>query len=324
MDIQVKKINEFNVNDRVDGYFLIKSSECRTSTNNKQYLDIDLGDKTGEINSKYWNMNEGDEQKYIPNTLVKIRGLVTSWQNNVQFKIERIRLTNESDEIEIEDFVPSAPYKSEDMFNEVINYTDKIKNENIKSIVEYIVDENKTKLMHYPAAKKNHHALRGGLLYHTTTMLKSAGKLSEVYTFLNTDLLFAGVILHDMAKIEEMLSSEFGIVSEYTVEGQLLGHIIQGIKNIEVVANGLGVDKETTMLLQHMILSHHYEAEYGSPKKPMIPEAQVLHYLDTLDASMYDMRKALNETKEGEFSDSIFSLDRRKIYKPTFERNKDY
>lgn len=323
MDIQVKKINEFNVNDRVDGYFLIKRSECRTSTNNKQYLDIDLGDKTGEINAKYWNLNEGDQENYIPNTLVKIRGLVTSWQNNVQFKIEKIRLTNENDEIEIEDFVPSAPYKSEDMFNDVIRYTDKIKNENIKSIVEYIVDENKVKLMHYPAAKKNHHALKGGLLYHTTTMLKSAEKLSEVYTFLNTDLLFAGVILHDMAKIEEMLSSEFGIVSEYTVEGQLLGHIIQGIKNIEVVANGLGADKETTMLLQHMILSHHYEAEYGSPKKPMIPEAQVLHYLDTLDASMYDMRKALNETKEGEFSDSIFSLDRRRVYKPNFEMKKD-
>lgn len=318
MDILEKRINEFNVNDRVDGYFLIKSAECRTSTNNKQYLDFDLGDKTGEINAKYWNINSGDEKKYIPNTLVKVRGLVTSWQSNIQFKIEKIRIINDNDKIEIEDFVPSAPYKTEDMFNDVIKYTDKIENENIKSIVEYIVDENKTKLMHYPAAKKNHHALRGGLLYHTTTMLKSAEKLSEVYTFLNTDLLFAGVILHDMAKIEEMLSSEYGIVSEYTVEGQLLGHIIQGIKNIEVVASGLGVDKEITMLLQHMILSHHYEAEYGSPKKPMIPEAQVLHYLDTLDASMYDMRKALSETNGGEFSDSIYSLDRRRIYKPKF------
>ncbi|GAA0177653.1 3'-5' exoribonuclease YhaM family protein [Clostridium sediminicola] len=323
MDILVKKINEFNVNDRVDGYFLIKRAECRTSTNNKQYLDFDLGDKTGEINAKYWNINSGDEKIYTPNTLVKVRGLVTSWQNNTQFKIEKIRLTNDNDSIEIEEFVPSAPYKAEDMFNDVIKYTDMINNENIKSIVEYIIDENKIKLMHYPAAKKNHHALRGGLLYHTTTMLKAAEKLSEVYTFLNTDLLYAGVILHDMAKIEEMLSSEYGIVSDYTVEGQLLGHIIQGIKNIEVVASGLGVDKEITMLLQHMVLSHHYEAEYGSPKKPMIPEAQMLHYLDTLDASMYDMKKALSDTNEGDFSEAIYSLDRRKIYKPRFGSEDD-
>jgi 3'-5' exoribonuclease len=323
MEIEVKKINEFNINERVEGYFMIKSSECRTSTNSKQYMDIDLGDKTGEINAKYWNMNEGDDKIYIPNTIVKIRGLVTSWQNNIQFKIEKIRVVDENDDIEIADYVPSAPYKPEEMLSVVMEFLEKIQSEDIKNIVEYIVDENKVKLMHFPAAKKNHHAIRGGLLYHTTTMLKAAEKLSEVYTFLNTDLLYAGVILHDISKIEEMLSSEFGVVSEYTIEGQLLGHIIQGIKNIEVVANGLGIDKEVTMLLQHMVLSHHYEAEYGSPKKPMIPEAQVLHYLDTLDASMYDMKKALNDTKEGEFSDSIFSLERRRIYKPLLSNKRE-
>jgi len=146
-------------------------------------------------------------------------------------------------------------------------------------------------------------------------MLRAGEKLCEVYTFINKDLLYGGIILHDLAKMDEMDSSELGIVSDYTVEGQLLGHIIQGIKNIEVAALSIGADKEITMLLQHMVLSHHYEAEFGSPKKPMFPEAQILHYLDVMDASLYDMHKAYNETNKGEFSEPIWSLDKRKVYK---------
>ncbi|MCY6483369.1 OB-fold nucleic acid binding domain-containing protein [Clostridium aestuarii] len=317
MDILVKKIEEFEVNDRVDGFFLIKSSECRTASNSKKYLDFTISDKTGEINAKLWNYNEGDEELYKPNVLIKVRGSVTLWQGNMQFKIDRIRVGSENEGVDISDFVPSAPYSPEKMYDEVIRYISKIENEDIKNIVETIIDEMADKLMHYPAAKKNHHAVRAGLLYHTTTMLKAGEKLSEIYTFINTDLLYGGVILHDMCKIDEMDASELGIVSDYTVEGQLLGHIIEGVKKIEVTAQKVGADKEITMLLQHMILSHHYEAEYGSPKKPMIPEAQMLHYLDILDASLYDMNKALNETKEGEFSNSIWSLEKRKIYKPS-------
>jgi 3'-5' exoribonuclease len=207
------------------------------------------------------------------------------------------------------------------MYEEMLKYILKIENEDIRKIVETIIDEKGEKIMHYPAAKKNHHAVRSGLLYHTTTMLRAGEKLSEIYTFINTDLLYGGIILHDMAKVDEMDASELGIVSDYTVEGQLLGHIIEGIKRIELAAEKIGADKEVTMLLQHMILSHHYEAEYGSPKKPMIPEAQLLHYLDILDASLYDMNKALGETKEGEFSSSIYSLDKRRIYKTKMNSN---
>ncbi|MCY6371392.1 3'-5' exoribonuclease YhaM family protein [Clostridium ganghwense] len=316
MDIVVKSIEEFEVNDKIEGYFIIKSAECRTASNSKKYLDFTIGDKTGEINAKYWNYKEGDEEIYTPNTLLKVRGLVTVWQGNNQFKIDRIRTTNKHDKVDISDFVPSAPNSAENMYDEVLKYILKIKNDDIRKIVETIIEQNVEKLMHYPAAKRNHHAIRSGLLYHTTTMLKAGEKLSEIYTFINTDLLYGGIILHDMAKINEMDASELGIVSDYTPEGQLLGHIIEGIKNIELVADKVGADREVTMLLQHMILSHHFEAEYGSPKKPMIPEAQLLHYLDILDASLYDMHKALNETKEGEFSNSIFSLDKRRIYKP--------
>jgi len=211
--------------------------------------------------------------------------------------------------------VLSAPYKSEDMFDTILEFIEKIENKDIRGIVENINLQCSNKMMHYPAAKSNHHAIRGGLLYHTTTMLKAGEKLLEIYTHLNKDLLYAGIILHDIAKIYEMDSSELGIVSQYTTEGQLLGHIILGINLIDRAGKELEADNEVIMLLQHMILSHHYEPEYGSPKKPMIPEAEMLHYLDILDARMYDMQKALHDVDEGDFSEKIYSLENITLYK---------
>ena len=179
--------------------------------------------------------------------------------------------------------------------------------------------------MYYPAAKSNHHSIKGGLLYHITTMLKLAENICGIYDFLNRDLVYAGVILHDMAKIKEMSSNEMGIVDEYTLEGTLLGHITQGIKEIEVIGKEVNADSKIIMLLQHMVLSHHYEPEYGSPVKPLIPEAEMLHYLDVMDARMYDMKKAIKETKENEFSERIWSLDSRRIYNHgMYEKNKNY
>lgn len=313
--MEIKNISEFKVGDKIDAFFLIRTSDCKTTINGKKYLDFTLADKTGDINGKLWDYEVGDENLYTVNNLIKVRGTVTEWQGSLQFKIDKIRLSKEEDGLNIEDYVPVAPYSSDDMIEILKKYTMKIENKDIKDIVSLVIKNNIDKLMYYPAAKKNHHSIRGGLLYHTSTMLKAGEKLSEIYDFLDTDLLYAGIILHDIAKIEEMDSSELGIVSEYTVEGQLLGHIIIGVNMVESAAKSVGADKEVSILLQHMILSHHYEPEYGSPVKPMIPEAEILHYLDIMDARMYDMKKALLETKEGEFSERIWSLDNKKVYK---------
>jgi len=154
-------------------------------------------------------------------------------------------------------------------------------------------------------------------------MLKTAEKLLEVYDFLDRELLFSGIILHDIAKIEEIEANYLGIALEYTFEGQLLGHIVQGIKKIDQAARRAGLDEETAILLQHMILSHHYEPEFGSPKRPMFPEAEVLHYLDILDARLFDMQKALGEVRPGGFSEKIWVLNNRRIYKPGWEMEED-
>lgn len=317
--MEYKKISELENGERIDGFYLVKSVELKTSSNNKKYLDFTLGDKTGEINAKLWEVADGDEEKYTNNVLIKVRGTVSSWQNSLQLKLERLREALPSDGVNIEDFVPVAPLDPEFMYAEIFKYVENMQNNDIKNIISIILEEKKEKLMHYPAAKKNHHAIKAGLLYHVLTMIRAGEKLCEIYSFINKDLLFGGIILHDLSKLEEMEASTLGIVSEYTIEGQLLGHITQGIKKVEIVAESIGADKEITMMLQHMILSHHYEPEYGSPVKPMFPEAELLHHLDIIDARMYDMKRVTSETEKGAFSEKIFSLEGRRIYKPSKE-----
>lgn len=314
-EILNKKINEFKQGERVEGFFLIKTLDLKTANaNGKKYLDFTIGDKTGDISAKLWEVSPQAEEEITKNIIVKIRGTVVAWQGSLQLKIERIRKTTKEDNVNIDEYVQSAPLKSEIMYDAIKAYIDQMTNEDIKNITLYMFEKNRDKLLYYPAAKKNHHAIKGGLLYHEYTMLRNAENLSNVYDFLNKDLLYAGVILHDLAKMDEMDSNEIGIVDEYTLEGAMLGHITQGIKNLQVAGEKLGTDKKILMLLQHMILSHHYEPEYGSPVKPMIPEAEMLHYLDIIDARMYDMRKAMNETEPGEFSERLWSLENRRVY----------
>ena len=204
------------------------------------------------------------------------------------------------------------------MFNELHKIVSSFKNDDIRNILLEILSIKKEKLLYYPAAKSNHHSIKGGLLYHILSMIKLGEKICELYSIVNKELLFAGIILHDIEKTEEMNSSELGIVSTYTVEGQLLSHLIQGITLVDRVSSKVGASSEIRMLLQHMILSHHYEPEYGSPIKPMIIEAELLHYIDVIDARMYDMKKILDGVDEGNFSERIFSLNNRKVYKPKF------
>jgi len=170
--------------------------------------------------------------------------------------------------------------------------------------------------MYYPAASKNHHAEFGGLLYHMKRMLMTGICVCGIYTNLNRDLIITGVIIHDMEKINEIESNEFGISPGYYFEGKMLGHIVQGIKTIDRLTLEMNFPREKAIMLEHMILSHHYEPEFGSPKKPLFPEAEMLHYLDIIDARMFDMEDALTAVLPGEFSERVFTLENRQLYKP--------
>jgi len=315
-----KDIKDFRANDFVVGYFYVRTSEMKQTATNSRYMNFTLSDKTGDINAKLWDGDEDNAKRYPAGIIVKAQGHIVEWQGQMQFKIERIRKTISDDNVSIDDFVPSAPESAESMLSYIEGVAAEIEDIDYKTIVLTLIDVYREKLLYFPAAKSNHHAVRGGLLYHISTMLKAAEALSGIYTgFLNRDLLYAGVILHDIGKIEEMKTGDSGLVEEYSVAGTLLGHISQGMMIIGNYAEKLNIDKEKTLMLQHMILSYHYLPEYGSPKYPHFPEAELLHYLDILDARMYDMKKITQGLEPGTFSERQRSLDNRAIYKPSYE-----
>ena len=149
-------------------------------------------------------------------------------------------------------------------------------------------------------------------------MMMMGERACQVYTNLSRDLLLAGVAIHDIEKLNEIISDKNGISPGYSLEGNMLGHIVQGVTLIHERCEKLGIGEEKTILLEHMVLSHHYEPEFGSPKKPLFPEAEMLHYLDMVDAKMFDMEESLNGVEPGEFGPKVWTLDNRRIYKRTF------
>ncbi len=311
-----QKIADFRRDQIITGFFLVKNLTLKTSPkNNRQYGDYQLADQTGEINAKLWEVADPAACPDV-GSFIKVQGLVTEYQGKPQLRIDRMRLVTEEDPVDMGELVPSAPEDSRSMLKELGEYIERIEDEQLHALVEAYVAEVEQQLPYYPAALRNHHSIRAGLVYHTLSMLRMADGVLAVYPFLRRDLLFAGVIIHDLAKTEELDAKNTGIATQYTREGALLGHITQGIVLVDRLGRQLDTDTELVTLLEHMILSHHYEPEFGSPKRPMFPEAEVLHYLDILDARMYDFQKIEEGLKPGEFSEPVWLLQNRKLYKP--------
>lgn len=312
-------IKDLRKDQEVVEFFMVKSSAVKTGSNGKQYLDVTLGDKTGELSGKKWDVSDSEYPSLVEikeKDIVKVKAVITEWAGQLQFRVLRIRKANEQDGMKMKDFVKAAPEEPAEMYDFIYSVAEDMSDDQLKALCIRILTENKERLLYYPAASKNHHAQLGGLLYHMKRMLMTGQRVCEVYTNLNKDMVLTGVILHDMEKLNEIDADVDGIASGYSFEGQLLGHLIQGVKMVDRVALEMGMDREKALMLEHMILSHHYEPEFGSPKKPLFPEAEVLHYLDILDARMFDMQAALEATAPGEFSDRIWTLDNRKLYKP--------
>ncbi|MBR6529747.1 MAG: HD domain-containing protein [Firmicutes bacterium] len=315
-DIYIKDLVK---DQEITEFFMAKTISIKVGANGKQYLDIMLCDKTGDITAKKWDVSDAEYpvlKSIEDKSIVKIKGLVTEWAGQLQVRVQRIRVANEQDQQHMNDFVKAAPEEPQGMYDYILDVAENMEDQDLKKITKKLLIDNRERLLYYPAAQKNHHAQLGGLLYHMKRMLMTGERICEVYTNLKKDWVAAGVIIHDMEKLNEIMSGVDGIATGYSFEGQMLGHIIQGIKSIDRIAYELDIPREKAIMLEHMILSHHYEPEYGSPKRPLFPEAEVLHYLDILDARMFDMHAALEATQPGEFSDRVFTLDNRKLYKP--------
>jgi len=306
--------NEKEVTD----FFMVKSIGLKLGANKKQYLDISLGDKTGEISGKKWDVTDEELmelQTINEGDLVKIRAQVTEWNGTKQLRVMRIRKISGDEGLDLREFIKAAPEAPEEMFQYLLDAAEAMTDEDLKRLCVLSLNQGKEKLMYYPAAQRNHHAEMAGLLYHVKRMLMTAERVCQVYENLDRDMLYAGVLLHDMEKLHEINANEWGISDGYSFEGNMLGHIIQGIKVLDKQMEELKFPKEKAIMVEHMILSHHYEPEFGSPRKPLFPEAEMLHYLDMIDARMYDMEEALDATAPGQFSDRVWTLDNRRLYK---------
>lgn len=299
---------------RVDGYCLVKSVDVKTSSKGDTYLDFALGDSTGEINGKLWRYVPSEHGEYKANDLVKIRGTISQYNGADQLRIERIRPTIESDNVHIEDFVRTSGYSSEQMYSELMNIANGFTDNNLKTIVTAMLADNRENLLFWPAAFKLHHALRGGLLMHTLSIVRLCEGVCGVYPFVDRELLLAGAILHDISKIDEFDVNEAGVADGYTIEGNLLGHIAMGATKIDKCAERLGIDRRTSVLLQHMILSHHGEPDFGAVVRPMFIEAEILSELDLMDARIYEMREAVQGADANDFSARVWALDNRKLF----------
>nr|WP_285847293.1 3'-5' exoribonuclease YhaM [Sporosarcina luteola] len=307
---------EHQVGEPVELYLLIKQSTKGITQQGSPFMTLILQDKSGDIEAKLWDAGEEHERLYAAATIVKVGGEVHEYRGKNQLRIKSIRPAKEDEGVTISDLVPSSAKSKEVLYEELLQYFFEMKNPHIQRITRHLLKKHQSDFLVYPAATRNHHDYVSGLLDHVVSMLKLGKAIAELYPSLNKDLLYAGIILHDVGKVIE-LSGPIG--TQYTVEGNLLGHITIMVNEISKAADELEIHGEEVMLLQHMVLSHHGKEEWGSPKRPMLMEAEILHYIDNIDAKMNMLDRAMSKTANGEFTERIFPLDNRSFYKPNIE-----
>ena len=283
-DIYIADLAAFDEGKLFDGYFLVLLKQQRTTKTNKPYLNLILGDKTGQLKARIWEPGDPRIAKdFERGDIVKARGAASRFDDRLQMKIDQLRLAAPS-EVDKTDLLPSTTYDVASLWSQLLGFVESFANPDLKHLLTALLDDPALAQAYReaPAAKQLHHAWLGGLLEHVVSLLTLADRVAPHYPLLDRDLLLTGVILHDIGKVRE-LSWEIGF--EYTIEGTLLGHI---------------------------------QMEFGSPKLPMIPEALVLNFLDDLDAKMQavagEFDKSIREGKgPDELTGKVWALDQRQL-----------
>ena len=308
----VKMISDFMDGERISGQFLVSNSAKCVNNSGMAYMNLELKDASGSINAKKWEANADDEALYVTGNVVYIEAEVLKYKESLQVKILNGTKVDIED-IDVVKFIKNPPVPKEELIKRFNAHVESIQNEDCRKILDYEIKRLSPKLFDYPAAVSVHHDYGSGLLMHTVSMADLGVFLASYYPNVNKDILLTGILLHDMGKTIEF---EGPIVYKYSLTGRLLGHISIMVSEIRRAAEGLKLTSEVPLLLEHMVLSHHGSNEFGSPVLPMTKEALLLSLIDNLDSKMVIVEKALEGVNPGEFSQKIYPLDNRCIYKP--------
>lgn len=305
------KLDELRPGDSFTGFYILKNVFNKVTNSGKPYLSCALADCSRMVESKVWDysgpVGPADEGK-----VVKIQGQMQEFKGAPQVKVDRIRLATPQDSYDLSQLVPVAPMDLGAAYAHVEALIETLEDADYRAVCLEFLRRHGEGFRRMPAAKSVHHGFVGGLLMHTSYMLEMAEFLARLYAaVIDRSLLLAGTLLHDIAKLEEFAVTQLGIVTEYTTKGQLLGHLVLGAQEVSEVCRELNVPEEKSVLLQHLLLSHHGQPEFGAAVVPMCAEAELLSYIDNIDAKMEVYRENLEKTQPGTFSPRIFALEKR-------------
>jgi len=304
-------IKDMTIGDQIKGFFLLQDAYLKTTLAGKSFLSMVLSDSSGTIDAQIWDYTGPITQKEI-GAVVNIRGTVSEFKGTLQITVDRLRIANSNDQYAISDLVPTAPIDAAAAWQKLQEIVDTIEDQDYAEVCREMLKRYGEKVKSIPAAKSVHHGFLNGLLMHTVYMLQTADFFAGMYeAVIDRSLLIAGTLLHDFAKCEEFTTSTLGLVTDYSMKGQLLGHPVMGAHEVAGIASSLNIPEEKSVLLQHLILSHHGEPEFGAAVRPMCAEGEMLAYIDKIDSRMEIYRETLAEIPAGEFSGRIFALERR-------------
>lgn len=312
-------VSELRPNQVFTTIFLVHVKDVRQKKSGDPYLSLLLGDRTGEIEAKMWDNVAEVLETFERDDFVKVKGLLQIFQNRPQLTIHKMAKVLESD-LDLADYFPASERDTEQMLAELRAIVDGITNPHLRGLLcAFLDDEAFARLYRTaPAAKHVHHAYLGGLIEHVLSVCHLCRATAAHYNYIDLDLLLAGAVLHDAGKVAELTyDRSFG----YSAEGQLLGHIVIGLRMLnDKVACLPDFPPKLRTLLEHMIVSHHGELEFGSPKVPLFPEALLLHHLDNLDSKMECMRAMVAKDRhvDGCWTAYNSSLDRSVLKKTKY------
>ncbi|MBP5550967.1 MAG: HD domain-containing protein [Bacilli bacterium] len=311
------KIKDYSFGSDVNDLVVrLSDVHIRKTTSGADYASMLAYDGTDTIEAKIWSFSDEIRNKLSNGEVYKVVGKFKDYQGKMQLNITDIELVG--DDVDKSAFYEKAKINTEVLKQNILDYVDMIENNVLKEVTSNIISRYYTPFFNHPAAVSMHHNYISGLAYHTYSMLMLASTYIKMYSFLNSDLIYAGIILHDIGKVIE-LSGAKG--TEYTFEGKMLGHISIGSNIIYATARDLGYEHtEEVTLLNHIVLAHHGEMEFGSPKEPLIPEALVIHLVDLSDSKLAALDKEFAKIKKGEFTQAMNQFDRKSFYYPNINK----